>query len=399
MRTIDDRSGTAGYTVSTPEEALLALSADIEKRLSMGLCWIWDYEHPDAADAAAGGDDADGDRERRTVRAVAAQRSGVLGAALRHGDAHAESGRWRWSPWELRFDAFAEANVMDWPRTVGELRGEAALAEATIGELAAHLNAGLRGDLAAVLGDCADFVLPGRGHARDRAETSETVWERFRADSDLYELDAQQTIAAIKAGPALWDALDEWTPAGGVDGDPYAVCRYAWGPMRARVQLTAAELLAAYLAGDAELALHRIVIDYGDGPTELIWPDQPRTCCGQQSGHNGTAPAANVHHWGRPNAYLYAHGRLLPGLRRCPLRQPVDPPAPRQRRDHASRRERTPRSAPPGDAAGDRPRRRRRHRLRPTPLNPTRRAGAAPDARPPSTVTPSAADRPHRRSA
>ena len=312
MRTIDERSGTVGYTVSTPEEALLALSADIEKRLSTGLRWIWDYEHPDAADAAdaaAGGDDADGDRERRTVRAVAAQRSGVLGAALRHGDAHPESGQWRWSPWELRFDAFAEANVMDWPRTVGALRGEAALAEATIGELAAHLNAGLRGDLAAVLGDCADFVLPGRGHSRDRAETAETVWERFCADSDLYELDAQQAIAAIKAGPARWDALDEWTPAGGVDGDPYAVCRYAWGPLRARVQLTAAELLATYLAGDAELVLHRIVIDYGDGPTELIWPDQPRACCGQQSGHNGTAPAANVHHWGRPSAYLYAHGR------------------------------------------------------------------------------------------
>ena len=87
------------------------------------------------------------------------------------------------------------------------------------------------------------------------------------------------------------------------------MCRYAWGPMSARVQLTAAELLATYLAGDAELALHRIVIDYGDGPTELIWPDQPRACCGQQSGHNGTAPAANVHHWGRPSAYLYAHGR------------------------------------------------------------------------------------------
>ena len=189
---------------------------------------------------------------------------------------------------DVRFDAFSAANVMDWPRTVGELRGEAALAEATIGELAEHLNASLRGDLAALLGDCAHFALAEDDHGGRRAEILDTVWDRFCADSGLYDVDVQEAAAAIAAGPARWDALDEWTPAGGVDGDPYTVCRYAWGPMRARVQLTAAELLAAYLAGDAELTLHRIVIDYGDGPTEFIWPDQPRTCCGQQSGYKGS---------------------------------------------------------------------------------------------------------------
>ena len=278
MRIIDERTGTVGHAVSTPEEALLALGADIEERLARGLCHLWYYVHPD--DAAPGSDDeADDDRERRTVRSVAEQRPGVLGAALSPVDGERSARRRRgWSTRDLRFDAFSAANVMDWPRTVGELRGEAALAEATIGELAAHLNASLRGDLAALLGDCAHFALAEDDHGGRRAEIPDTVWDRFCADSGLYDLDVQQAAAAIAAGPARWDALDEWTPAGGVDGDPYTVCRYAWGPMRARVHLTAAELLARYLAGDAELTLHRIVIDYGDGPTEFIWPDQPRHC-------------------------------------------------------------------------------------------------------------------------
>ena len=175
--------------------------------------------------------------------------------------------------------------------------------------MAAHLNAALRGDLAALLGDCADFVSPEHDHGGRRPETPETVWNRFRRDSDLYDLDVKEAAAAIKSGPARWDALDEWRAAGGVDGDPYAVCRYAWGPMRARVQLTAAELLAAYLAGDAELTLYRMVLDYGDGPTEFIWPDQPRTCCGYESGCDGTAPPLNVRHWGRPDVYLSERGR------------------------------------------------------------------------------------------
>ena len=269
MRIIDERTATVGHTVSTPEEALLALSADIEERLARGLHYLWYHQHPD--DAAAGSDDdADDEREPRTVRAVAEQRPGVLGAALSaKGQRRAE----RWATWDLRFGAFTEANVMDWPRTVGELRSEAALAEASIGELVAHLNAGLRGDLAALLRDCAEFVSPEDDHGGRRAETPETVWNRFRADSGLYDLDVKEAAAAIASGPARWDALDEWRAAGGVDGDPYAVCRYGWGPMRARVQLTAAELLDWYLAGDAELTLYRMVLDYGrvqpssSGPT------------------------------------------------------------------------------------------------------------------------------------
>ena len=87
------------------------------------------------------------------------------------------------------------------------------------------------------------------------------------------------------------------------------MCRYAWGPLGARVQLTAAELLERYLAGDADLSLFRMVVDYGEGPTEFIWPDQPRTCCGQQGGCGGDAAPVRIRNWGRPGVYLSAHGR------------------------------------------------------------------------------------------
>ena len=103
---------------------------------------------------------------------------------------------------------------MDWPLTVSELRSQAALAEATIGELAAHLNASLRADLAALLRDCADFVSAEDGHGDSRAEPPETVWDRFRSGSDLYELTVGEAAAAIAAGPARWDAVDEWRAGG-----------------------------------------------------------------------------------------------------------------------------------------------------------------------------------------
>ena len=307
MRIIDERTATVGKTVSTPEEALLALSADSEQRLARGLRYVWYYVHPD--DAAADSDDDGADeRERRTVRAVAEQRRGVLGTAL-SPDAERPAWRRAWSTWNARFDTFSEANVMDWPLTVSELRSQAALAEATIGELAAHLNAGLRRDLAALLRDCADFVSAEDGHGDSRAESSETVWDRFRSGSDLYELTVGEAAAAIAAGPARWDDLDEWRAAGGVDGDPYAVCRYAWGPLRARVELTAAELLDRYLAGDADLRLYRMVADYGEGPTEFIWPDQTRICCGFETGYGDVAAPVSIHGWGHPHVSLSASGR------------------------------------------------------------------------------------------
>ena len=167
-----------------------------------------------SGDAAVEGDDDEGDvPERRTVQVVAEQRPGVLAAALDSDGVYRRRRVLRGSAWDLRFDPFNEANVMEWPRLVSELRGEASLAEATIGELAAHLNAGLRGDLAALLGDCADFVRLDDGFERSDGPP-QTVWDRFRVDSDLYEFDVQSVAAAIAGGAARWDAVDEWTPAG-----------------------------------------------------------------------------------------------------------------------------------------------------------------------------------------
>ncbi|MXV89563.1 MAG: hypothetical protein F4121_11930 [Acidimicrobiia bacterium] len=303
MRIIDDRTGQAGETVSTAEEALLALSARTDERLARGLRHVWDFVHPD--DAVV---DSDDEPERRTLQAVAEQRPGVLAAALSPPGGRAVGHLRAWSPWNPQFDPFNETNVLAWPRTVSELRGDAVLAEATLGELAAHLNAGLRGDLAALLRDCADFVRADDGF-EPRDETQRTVWDHFRYHSDLYELDLAAVAAAIASGPPAWETLDDWTPTGGIDDDPYTVCRYVWGPLGARVHLSAAELLQRYLAGDATLTLYRVVLDYGEGPTEFIWPDQTYVCCGFKCGWDGTLPPLGVNYWGRPHVDVYARGR------------------------------------------------------------------------------------------
>ena len=113
---------------------------------------VWGYLHPDDA----GIDDEDGDRERRTVFRVAKQRPGVLGETLRRD----------WPTWELGLAPFDESNVPEWPQRESELRRDPALAGATTAELAAHLNARLRGDLAALLRDCGGFVRPGPAPSR-----------------------------------------------------------------------------------------------------------------------------------------------------------------------------------------------------------------------------------------
>ena len=100
MRIIDDRTGAVGVTVCTPEEALLALSADSEERLARGLRNVWHHVHPD--DAVVEGDDDEGDvPERRTVQAVAKQRPGVLAAALKADGVYRRRRVLRWSAWDL----------------------------------------------------------------------------------------------------------------------------------------------------------------------------------------------------------------------------------------------------------------------------------------------------------
>ena len=304
VRIVDGRTGSIGHTVSTAEEAGLALSAAFDERLRCGLRHdLWRYE-----------DRSDNDGERRTVGDVAAA-TAVLGAAQRP-----MSGGWRFGrncpmSAETLLDPFMGRNVFNWPVTVEELRGDAALADADLDELAAHLNTRLRGDIAAVLRECADFG--ARRHDRrkfntDEPEEDETVWDCFRRGSDLYELSLSEVVDAIRCGPVSWEPLDEWTPTGGVDGNPFMVCRYVWGPLAASVQLEARELLDVHLAGDADVTLYRIVVDVGEGPVELIWPEQRRTCCGQSQDVAGTSAPIQVTHWGRPDVEMYAGGRRCP---------------------------------------------------------------------------------------
>ena len=269
MRIIGDNFGWAGggvlgREVFSMQEALRALSGGVARRLEWGLCHVWGYLHPDDA----GIDDEDGDRERRTVFRVAKQRPGVLSEALRRS----------WPTWELGLAPFDGSNVPEWPLSVPELRRDPALAGATTAELAAHLNARLRGDVAVLLRDCGGFVRPDLHLVEVPEVVPETVSCRFRDESHWADVSWLEE-GAVEAGGPQWEALDEWTPGGGVGGDPQTVCRFRLGREGARAQLTPAELLAAYLAGDVELALYRTVLDDGNGPTEFIWPE-PRRCCG-----------------------------------------------------------------------------------------------------------------------
>ena len=255
--------GVFGHEVFSMEEALRALSGGVARRLEWGVSLVWGYLHPD--DAAIG--DEDGDRMRRTVFGVATQRPGVLGEALRRG----------WPTWELGLAPFNESNVSDWPLSESELRRDPALAGATVAELAENLNARLRGDLAALVRDCGGFMRPDLHLVLVPAVVPETVSHRFGDESHGADVSWLEHDAG-EAGAPQWETLDEWTPGGGVGGDPYTVCRFRLGDEEARVQLAPAELLAAHLAGDAELALYRTVLNDGEGPTEFIWPE-PRRCC------------------------------------------------------------------------------------------------------------------------
>ena len=310
MRIVDFRTGTRECSVSSEEEARIGLSAIVDDAIRAGV----DYKlrrcvHPDDIDAADSGADCGCRLEEdsdavRTVEHVAAK-TPVLGAALDPTPGGSRMRRVSWGLASVPFEPFTARNTLDWPVGVAALRGDAALADAGVEELARHLNMRLREDLAAVLRECVDYLDP-RG---DRGDRPATMWERFGETSGLSDVTLAEVTEAIVAGPVTWDAVDEWTPGGGVDGDPYTVCRYAWGALRARVQLEPRELLELYLRGDADLALHRMVVDYGKGRTEFIWPEQARVCCGLSSGFDGSAPPINIARWGRPDVSLRARGR------------------------------------------------------------------------------------------
>ena len=287
MRVIDHRTGRTVYRVASQDEALVALGVIVDERL---------------VDAAV-------DRQilgfhngrrgalRRTVRDAVTDTAVLGGALCQQGRDGADSAPW--GQLILSFDSFTAANTTKWPVSVAELRTNSTLAECSIGDLAAHLNAQLRAELADVLTACADYQSPRNN---DAMTALAWVCRGDLAGASLQEV-TDMVRSARNSATALWD----WTPNGGAHGDPFAVCAYAIGPLRYDIRLEAHELLDLHLAGNVDLALYRMIIDIGAGPTEVIWPAQNFACCDQNRTLTGTDQIPlHAPRWGEPAAPLVA---------------------------------------------------------------------------------------------
>ena len=207
--------------------------------------------------------------QRRTL-GDAIDGTDLLGNAL---DAYHRQTDLRKDPFDRPALAWCIAsNPLDWPQGPAVLRQDPALADLTVAELAVHVNSRLREEAAGVLISCADYRAAG-GHDR-------TVSEDVSELEDC-EVDFDEFIEALVSGGHCWRPLCDWTPTGGAFGDPFMVCRYAWGPLRVAVKLEAHELLRHHLAGDADLTLYRSVFGDGSARLEVIWPQQRFLCCDQ----------------------------------------------------------------------------------------------------------------------
>lgn len=208
------------------------------------------------------------DPNRQRIRTVI-ETTGVLSRSRRlaTGCCGIEANPYRDAP---GFDCYTAANAATWPVPPSELRAGAGLADADLDALAAHLNAELRREAAYTLTLCADFA---GGDGR-------TAWDEFRT-AGLQGATLQEIADAIASGAAQPTPLCGWMPSGGAFGDPFTVCRYMSGPLQFAVELDPHELAERHLAGDADLTLYRGVLDYGDGPHEVIWPHQLFSCCGR----------------------------------------------------------------------------------------------------------------------
>ena len=252
MRVINMRTGESARTVFSEEEARLALAEAIdlpicEAAFNPGLRGYHNGRY--GALRHTVGDAVD---ESVLLRAVLM----ALGGPVQHECDHSV------------LEWFTASNPLDWPVAPSELRRDAALADASIAELAAHLNRTLRAEAARVLAACADYRCDG-----------DTVGERVCADFSGVGFD--DFAAALVSSERCWTALCAWTPTGGACGDPYTVCRYAWGPVRFAVKLEPHELLRAHLAGHADLTLYRCVIYDGSARREIIWAAERFSCCGR----------------------------------------------------------------------------------------------------------------------
>ena len=272
-------------------------------------------------------------------------------------------GRRAWDLGSLICEPFTPRNAADWPVPVGELRRNPRLADAPVGELTAQLHARLRADTATVLGECADY--------RDR-DGGETLWDRVRDRCELPAATLGDVVEALRSGGRCWSALSGWEPAGGVDGDPFLVARYRWAGLLASVKLDAHELLARYLAGEADLTLYRTVIDAGGGRTEFILASpEVRVLRARLATRRRRPDPAVDRPVGRPGRSLgppggaaAGAGRAVHDLRRRQLPVVADPPG-GARRHQTPRGDRTPRRPAGGDARRRRGGRPARHHLQP----------------------------------
>ena len=292
MRITDYRTGAPGPRVDSEEEALVVLRDDVEEHFHVLFAETISYAHTSDRSGRSGSD--------------VLRDSAVLSAVISPNRPPRAIER----PWRGRkfaFDSFAAQNVELWPLSEAELRRDGDWADASLTDLAGELNRRQRREAAEALRECADLasaVKPGESFA----ETI-TVWSRFCAASGLGALSVDEIAEAVAAGPVAWGAASEWTPQGGVGGDPFTVCRYRWGPVHAEARLEPAELLARHIAGEAPLTLYRLHVDYGRGPHEIIWPRQHISCCGQDPVVDAASPPLRITDWGQRGAAPVAAAR------------------------------------------------------------------------------------------
>ena len=290
MRVTDFQTGAAGPRVDSEEEALLVLRHNVGELFGR----LFEPFARSSFRETSG--------EQRELSDVV-EDCAVLACWM----SIADSG----PPRRRRFalEPFTERNVWTWPLAPAVLRRDAASAHATMAELAADLNRRLREKVAHLLRECADFTRTKSGSVPWGSPRGEETWWEAAAGAALGAVSACEVSDALAAGPVQWTAATEWTPVGGVGGDPFTVCRYRWGPLRGEVRLEPVELLARHLAGDAPLALYRVFVDYGRGIHEIIWPRQTMPCCGVDRIVDAANPPLAITDWGRAGAAAAATAR------------------------------------------------------------------------------------------
>lgn len=290
MRVTDYRTGAPGLRVGSVEEALVVLRDNVEEHVRR----LFEPFALRSFHETSG--------EQRHLSDIVEgfvpfpYELSILGAVLMRGRRFA-------------LEPFTERNVVTWPLAPSALRRDAASADATMAELAADLNRRLREEVAHLLRECADFTRTKQGPATPGSPRGEETWWEAAAGAALGAVDAGAVADALAAGPVQWTAATAWTPGGGVGGDPFTVCGYRWGPLRAEVRLEPAELLARHLAGEAPLVLYRVFVDYGRGIHEIIWPRQTMPCCGVDRIVDAANPPLAISGWGRSGAAAAAVAR------------------------------------------------------------------------------------------